>query len=326
MIAVRVFHNGALAREQVFRGAPVTIGRGPECDLVLFDPSVSRAHARVERDAEGRLVLRDLASRNGVRVGAHRVGEVLGTPSIRCWIGSVLVEVVALSGDVTQEIRAGEVEDLERRRTVVDHVKYVLLGIAAWIALSVMDGDFWSPWQQNRAVSLLQNTMGAAIGIPIAAFVLLGVLKAVGRRIRIADTLRAVAVIIAVSAGVQALTFLAYYVTTATAFGVVSGLLSGLTTVFVITYAASVRRRPSRAFRLLWAGAVAILVVGLGATIRLAARRTGAPAVDHHVQVPLGRIVGASRPIEAYLERIDAATQAAARAADDVRARQGPGD
>ena len=125
MISVRVFHDGVLAREQVLGGAPVTIGRGPECEVVLFDATVSRAHARVEVDARGRLVLRDLASRNGVRVGAARVAEVVGTPSIRCWVGSVLVEVHALSADVTQEIRAEDVQDLEQRRTVADHVKYV---------------------------------------------------------------------------------------------------------------------------------------------------------------------------------------------------------
>lgn len=324
MIAVRVFHDGVLAREQVFPGAPLTIGRGPECDVVLFDPVVSRSHARVETDPEGRLVLRDLASRNGVRVGADRMEVVVGTPSIRCWIGGVLIEVDRLSGDVTQEIRAEDVADLEQRRTVADHLKYVVLGVAGWIAIQVMEGDFWSPWQQNRAVSLLQNTLGAAVGVPIAAFVLLGVLKAVGRRIRIADTLRAVAVVIAVAAGLQALAFVSYYATTATIYSVVSGLISGLMTVFMVTYAASVRRRSSRRFRVLWATAVSVLVLGMGATTRLAARRTGTPAVDHYVQMPLGRVVGPSRAIEPYLERVEAAAQAAAQAAEGVRARQGP--
>jgi hypothetical protein len=323
VISVRVFQDGAMAREQVFPGAPVTIGRGPECEVVLFDPSVSRAHARVETDPEGRLVLRDLASRNGVRVGAERVGEVLGTPSIRCWIGGVLVEVAALSTDDTQEIRAEDVHDLEQRRTVADHVKYVVLGIAGWIAIQLMDGDFWSPWQQNRAVTLLQNTLGAAAGVPVAAFVLLGVLKAVGRRIRIADTLRAIAIVIVVSVGMEALTFFAYYATTATAFGVVSGLLSGLWTVFMVTYLAGVRRKASRRFRILWATALAVLVLGMTATTHLAARRTGAPAVDHHVQMPLAGLVGPSRPVDRYLARVGEATQAAARAADAVRARQG---
>ena len=68
---------------------------------------------------------------------------------------------------------------------------------------------------------------------------------------------------------------------------------------------------------------MAVLVFGLAATTRLAARRTGTPAVDHHVQMPLGRFAGPSRPIEPYLARVDEAAQAAARAAEAVRARQG---
>ena len=67
-----------------------------------------------------------------------------------------------------------------------------------------------------------------------------------------------------------------------------------------------------------------MLVLVLGATIRLAARRTGTPSVDHHVQMPLGSIVGPARPIGTYLEEVNAAAQAAAQAAEAVRARQGP--
>ena len=48
MIAVRVLHGGAVVREQVLSALPVRVGRGPENDVVLFDPSVSRAHAVIE--------------------------------------------------------------------------------------------------------------------------------------------------------------------------------------------------------------------------------------------------------------------------------------
>ena len=53
MIAVRVRRNGTFVREALFRDLPVTLGRGPENDVVLFDPSVSRAHARLEADELG---------------------------------------------------------------------------------------------------------------------------------------------------------------------------------------------------------------------------------------------------------------------------------
>ncbi len=53
-------------REPVF-----TIGRDGGCDLVLADLSVSRRHARLERDGDGWL-LTDLRSTNGTRLNARR--------------------------------------------------------------------------------------------------------------------------------------------------------------------------------------------------------------------------------------------------------------
>src|SRR5689334_22595990 len=43
----------------------VLVGTHPACDLVLSDAAVSRFHLEIGPDADGRLVLRDLDSRNG---------------------------------------------------------------------------------------------------------------------------------------------------------------------------------------------------------------------------------------------------------------------
>ncbi len=48
------------------------IGRGEEAEIVLFDPSVSRAHAVVEVSGGGAIV-RDLGSTNGTFVNGRRV-------------------------------------------------------------------------------------------------------------------------------------------------------------------------------------------------------------------------------------------------------------
>jgi hypothetical protein len=53
---------------------PTTIGRFPDCDCVLDDPSVSRRHAELRRHGE-RWLLRDVGSRNGTRVNGMRVTE-----------------------------------------------------------------------------------------------------------------------------------------------------------------------------------------------------------------------------------------------------------
>ena len=69
--------TAASAQVIAFAGEPVRIGRDPANDLVLDDPNVSRLHAVLERDGS-RVVIRDLGSRNGTRVGGRLVdtGEV----------------------------------------------------------------------------------------------------------------------------------------------------------------------------------------------------------------------------------------------------------
>src|SRR5438270_13392014 len=51
------------------------IGRHPECDVRIDLPQVSRRHCCLGL-AYDRLILRDLGSRNGIRVNGRRVEEV----------------------------------------------------------------------------------------------------------------------------------------------------------------------------------------------------------------------------------------------------------
>ena len=69
----------------------VTIGRLPECAIVLDDPNVSRRHAQVRREGDAVFVV-DLGSTNGTRVNGvtvreHRLvaGDVIsvGTTALR---------------------------------------------------------------------------------------------------------------------------------------------------------------------------------------------------------------------------------------------------
>ena len=52
----------------------VTIGRAPDCDCVLADPTVSRHHARLRKGPDG-WVLTDLGSTNGTRLNGWRLAE-----------------------------------------------------------------------------------------------------------------------------------------------------------------------------------------------------------------------------------------------------------
>lgn len=70
LLVIRGLDSGAslevVRREQ-------TIGRGPDNDLVLQDEGISRRHAGVVRCEDGRVLLRDLGSTNGITIDGHKV-------------------------------------------------------------------------------------------------------------------------------------------------------------------------------------------------------------------------------------------------------------
>lgn len=66
----------------------VTIGRLPECTVTLDDPSVSRRHARVQRNGDI-FEITDLDSTNGVRVNGAPVANTALAHGDRLELGSV---------------------------------------------------------------------------------------------------------------------------------------------------------------------------------------------------------------------------------------------
>ena len=68
-----VLDDGRSERELVVRER-MTVGRDPGCDITDSDPRLSRKHAEFQATASG-LVVRDLESRNGVRVNGRAVRE-----------------------------------------------------------------------------------------------------------------------------------------------------------------------------------------------------------------------------------------------------------
>ncbi len=64
------------------------MGRLPECDVTLSDTSVSRRHARLSRE-DGRWVVEDLGSTNGVRVNGAKVGRASLDDGDQIELGSV---------------------------------------------------------------------------------------------------------------------------------------------------------------------------------------------------------------------------------------------
>jgi two-component system response regulator HydG len=71
-----VLLEGRANRDDVVVGERVTLGRGDENDVRLFDETASRRHATLSRVA-GRVVLDDLGSGNGTRVNGTRVPRAI---------------------------------------------------------------------------------------------------------------------------------------------------------------------------------------------------------------------------------------------------------
>jgi len=125
------FETGERQGEVVPIGsARFTIGRRPGNSLQVVENSVSGQHAEFVIDSQG-VVLRDLGSTNGTRVGNERALEVRVDSGAQLWIGNVgmtLLDAQASAGSVPVAATDGSVpradnkgfqvssEDLERAR------------------------------------------------------------------------------------------------------------------------------------------------------------------------------------------------------------------
>jgi hypothetical protein len=99
-IVLEVRESGGAARRVPVTGAPMTIGRAPECELTLRDTRVSRRHARLTA-RDGVIVLTDLGSTNGTRVNGHRITEMVLGAGDRVQVGdtNLVVEAAGAGAD-----------------------------------------------------------------------------------------------------------------------------------------------------------------------------------------------------------------------------------
>ena len=97
------------------------IGRDPENDLVLNDPSVSRFHCKAVKIRDGHWELRDLSSRNGIFVLGDRRESVLLTPMApqRIHLGEIELELRATSED-EDATKSIDMSELKKRSLRID--------------------------------------------------------------------------------------------------------------------------------------------------------------------------------------------------------------
>jgi serine phosphatase RsbU (regulator of sigma subunit)/pSer/pThr/pTyr-binding forkhead associated (FHA) protein len=90
-------------------GTPFVIGRGAESQLRLDHDTVSRQHALLYRDPFKRVWIRDLDSRNGVKVNDQRVSEQLVSPGDLIRVGHFLLQIRYESTDESAALPMAEV-------------------------------------------------------------------------------------------------------------------------------------------------------------------------------------------------------------------------
>ena len=73
---------------------PATLGRSPDCDVVVEDTGVSRRHAEIRADEAGRIEVVDAGSSNGVWVGDRRVDRHELEPGTTFRVGTTTLELL----------------------------------------------------------------------------------------------------------------------------------------------------------------------------------------------------------------------------------------
>ena len=96
--------NGDVLQRHCVDALPIRIGRGYANDVILDDDYAAPSHAVVEPDADGRLVLRDLGSRNGIVVRGRRVQDVVLAGDTVARIGHTALRVRAADFPVAPEL------------------------------------------------------------------------------------------------------------------------------------------------------------------------------------------------------------------------------
>ena len=86
-------HSGDVQARHKFSELPIRVGRNYSNDIILDDPHTAAEHAVIELNADGKLMLRDLGSQNGLKLKGkfHSEAELDGDTTVQ--LGRTLVRV-----------------------------------------------------------------------------------------------------------------------------------------------------------------------------------------------------------------------------------------
>lgn len=96
--------NGDVLQRQRVDALPIRLGRAYDNDVIVDDDYAAPAHAVAERDAAGRLVLRDLGTRNGIVHKGRRQHSIVLSGDTVVRIGHTSIRVRPASYPVAPEL------------------------------------------------------------------------------------------------------------------------------------------------------------------------------------------------------------------------------
>lgn len=106
MAALRFEQVGGAQRFRLAAGATLVVGRAPQSDVIVADPSVSRRHAELAAQGDA-FTVRDLGSANGILVnGERRADSPLASGDVVTF-GAVAFRAVADDAPPADELPAG---------------------------------------------------------------------------------------------------------------------------------------------------------------------------------------------------------------------------
>jgi hypothetical protein len=289
--------NGDVLQRSRVDTLPIRIGRGYDNDLILDDDYVAASHAVIELDAAGRLLLRDLGSRNGIVHRGRRRPELVLSGDTVVRIGHTSLRVRGASFPV-----APELEDRTFHRwegALPGAAGIVLAGGVALFARWISDTQ---TFEFGRYFEALAFGVGAALlwgGVWAFANRLFGRHARLGRHLFVFGcglaALTVTALLAATAAYAFSAEFISHYASHAATL-----LVAGMVYFHLCTVMPQNRRR----FR--WAAA-GLAVLGSGLILTFNLQRTGRLADELYMAVLLPPEVRVSRDhgIDEFMREVE---------------------
>ncbi len=163
VIFLEVLEGDAVHTRHRLERFPVTVGRGYTNDVILDDPKVSAAHARIERAEDGRLLLRDVGSTNGTFLVEPwtPLAELTLTSDTRVAVGDTVLRFRA-RGHVVADTWVGAAPEAHRKR-FFERPEVFPVALAAMVLLSVVS-EYLDNYQKTD-----WGELSMALVVPLSA-------------------------------------------------------------------------------------------------------------------------------------------------------------